>query len=149
MLIKPDTKYSGTVRPGSTLIGTETGTIGYQVMLTCEDGDTFFIIWLTEKNRQRAIKAFEVLEVSAAKLSQPLFLEADLGRIIEGKEISFGTREDTYKGKTSVKVAWIGKKSEGSLSKDAATFFKKLPPAQDVSNQDNEIPTDAEDPIPF
>ena len=155
MSLKPDHKYSGIVRPGSCLIESQTGTLGYQVMLDCEDGETYFIIWMTEKNRQKAIRAFEALEVPMTKLNQPLFLEADLGRIIEGKEISFGTRENTYKGRTSIQVAWIGKKSEGTLSKDAAKFFNKSPSQQGMSTQenlnyvgDNPLPPE-DDSVPF
>ena len=140
MPIKPEMKYNGTVRGGSSLIYSQTDTMGYQVMLDCEDGQTFFIIWFTEKNRQRATKAFEALGIPVGKLSDPLFFDNELGQIIEGKELSFGTREETYKGKTSVKVIWIGKKSEGSLAKDAATFFKKLPEQQDESNREDDIP---------
>lgn len=48
--LRPDEKYQGRVREGSALIESQGGTLGYQVMLECEDGRTFFTIWITEKN---------------------------------------------------------------------------------------------------
>jgi len=126
MGIKADWKYNGTVRAGSGLVESGTGTPSYQVMLTCEDGDTSFQIWLTEKNKERATKAFETLGVPADKLKDAQFFEYEMGGIIEGVEVSFGTREEEYRGKRTVKVAWIGKPSAalaGSLSSAAAAFF--------------------------
>ena len=61
MSIKADTKYNGVVAPGSQLYETQTGTLGYQVMLECPDGPTSFVIWLTQKNRERARRYFEAL----------------------------------------------------------------------------------------
>ncbi len=63
MSIKADTKYYGVVAPGSQLYETQTGTLGYQVMLECPDGPTSFVIWLTQKNRERARRYCEVLGV--------------------------------------------------------------------------------------
>src|SRR5512136_1732926 len=60
MSIKADTKYNGIVAPGSQLYETQTGTLGYQVMLECPDRPTSFAIWLTQRNRKRARKYFEV-----------------------------------------------------------------------------------------
>lgn len=51
MNIKADARYNGIVAPGSQLYETQTGTLGYQVMLECADGSTSFVIWLTQKNR--------------------------------------------------------------------------------------------------
>jgi len=35
MSLRADTKYNGIVAPGSQLYETQTGTLGYQVMLEC------------------------------------------------------------------------------------------------------------------
>ena len=40
MSVKADTKYNGVVAPQSQLYETQTGTLGYQVMLECADGAT-------------------------------------------------------------------------------------------------------------
>jgi hypothetical protein len=122
-MIKADCKYNGTVAPGSALYETQTGTLGYQVMLECPEGSTSFVIWLTDKNRERARKYFEILGVDFAMLKDPGYIEYQLGLDIEGREVSFGTKDEEYNGKHSVKVVWIGKKSDPNLSRSAARFF--------------------------
>lgn len=122
-MIKADSRYNGTVAPGSALYETQTGTLGYQVMLECPEGSTSFVIWLTDKNRQRARKYFEVLGVDADRLKDPSYIEYQLGLDIEGREVSFGTRDEEYNGKRSVKVVWIGRKSDPNCSRSAARFF--------------------------
>jgi hypothetical protein len=123
MSVKADTKYNGTVGPGSALYETQTGTLGYQVMLECADGSTSFVIWLTQKNRERARKYFEVLGIDPELLRDPGYIEYQLGMDIEGREVSFGTKDEEYQGKHSVKVVWIGKRSDPNLSRSAARFF--------------------------
>jgi hypothetical protein len=123
MTVKADMKYNGTVSPGSQLYETQTGTLGYQVMLECVDGSTSFVIWLTQKNRERARKYFEVLGIDPELLKDPGYIEYQLGLDIEGREVSFGTKDEEYQGKHSVKVVWIGRKSDPNLSRSAARFF--------------------------
>ena len=149
MSIYPDTKYNGKVGPGSCLVEYKSGTVGYQINITCKDGDTTFVIWLTEKNHERAEKYFEILGVRLDLLKDPNYVDFQLPQDIEGKEISFGTKEEEYNGKKSVKVAWIGKKSEEKLSNAAARFFGSTiaePPTK-VLVQSGEQITD--DDIPF
>ena len=122
-MIKPDCRYNGTVAPGSQLYETQTGTLGYQVMLECMEGATSFVIWLTDKNRERARKYFEILGVGEAMLRDPGYIEYQLGLDIEGREVSFGTKDEEYNGKHNVKVVWIGRKSDPNLSRCAARFF--------------------------
>ena len=123
MSIKAETKYNGVVAPGSQLYETQTGTLGYQVMLECTDGPTSFVIWRTQKNRDRARKYFEVLGVDPDLLKDSGYIEYQLGLDIEGREVSFGTKDEEYNGKHSVKVVWIGKRSDPNLSRSAARFF--------------------------
>ena len=85
MSLRADVKYNGIVAPGSQLYETQTGTLGYQVMLECEDGPTSFVIWLTQKNRERARRYFEVLGVDPAHLKDPGYIEYQLGLDIEGR----------------------------------------------------------------
>jgi hypothetical protein len=122
-MIKSDCRYSGTVAPGSALYETQTGTLGYQVMLECAEGSTSFVIWLTDKNKERARKYFEVLGVDPEKLRDSSYIEYQLALDIEGKEVSFGTKDEEYNGKHSVKVVWIGRKSDPNLSRSAARYF--------------------------
>ncbi len=138
MNVKADTKYNGTVGPGSLLYETQTGTLGYQVMLECADGSTSFVIWLTQKNRERAKKCFEVLGIDPELLKDPGYIEYQMGLDIEGREVSFGTKDEEYNGRHNVKVVWIGKKSDPNLSRSAARFFG-------AAIADSEIPGD----IPF
>ena len=123
MSIKAETKYNGVVAPGSQLYETQTGTLGYQVMLECDDGPTSFVIWLTQKNRDRARRYFEVLGVDPDLLKDSGYIEYQLGLDIEGREVSFGTKDEEFNGRQSVKVVWIGRKSDPNLSRSAARFF--------------------------
>ncbi len=123
MSVKAETKYNGIVGPGSQLYESQTGSLGYQVMLECPDGSTSFVIWLTQKNRERSKKYFEVLGVDAELLKDPGYIEYQLGMDIEGREVSFGTKDEEYNGRHSVKVVWIGKKSDPNLSRSAARYF--------------------------
>ena len=123
MSVKADTKYNGIVAPGSQLYETQTGTLGYQVMLECDDGPTSFVIWLTQKNRERAHRFFEVLGVDPEQLKDSSYIEYQLGLDIEGRELCFGTKEEEYNGKRSVKVVWIGKRPDPNLSRSAARYF--------------------------
>ena len=109
--------------PGSQLYETQTGTLGYQVMLECADGSTSFVIWLTQKNRERARRYFEALGVDPELLKDSGYIEYQLGLDIEGREVSFGTKDEEYNGRHSVKVVWIGKRSDPNLSRSAARFF--------------------------
>jgi len=119
MSIKAETKYNGVVAPGSQLYETQTGTLGYQVMLECDDGPTSFVIWLTLKNRDRARRYIAVLGVDPDLLKDSGYIEYQLGLDIEGREVSFGTKDEEYSGKHSVKVVWIGKRSDPNLSRSA------------------------------
>lgn len=144
------TKYNGVVGSGSTMMESQSGTVGFQVMLTCEDGDTIFTIWLTEDARKGAERSFKALGVDLEKLKDPNYLEYNLGQDIEGREVSFEIKEDTYKGKTSLKVLWIGKKSEGKPAQAAAMFFggKVVEPVE-PARATGGLPQDPEDDIPF
>ena len=135
-MIKADCKYNGTVAPGSALYETQTGTLGYQVMLECPEGSTTFVIWLTDKNRDRARKYFEILGVDSAMLKDPGYIEYQLGLDIEGRELSFGTKDEEYNGKRSVKVVWIGRKSDPNLSRSAARFFGAAIGGENVGSSD-------------
>ncbi len=123
MSLKADFRYNGTVAPGSQLYETQNGTLGYQVMLDCIDGAASFVIWLTQKNRERAKRFFEALDVDSEKLKDPGYIEYRLGLDIEGREVSFGTKDEEFNGRHSVKVVWIGRKSDPNLSRSAARFF--------------------------
>jgi hypothetical protein len=123
MSLKADHKYQGRISPGSSLTESQTGTLSFQVMIECEDGDTFFPIWLTEKNREKAKKQFEIIGADTSKLNNANYLDMELAVSIVGKEISFGTKEEEYNGKRSIKVSWIGKKSDPNLARGAASFF--------------------------
>ncbi|MBM3789491.1 MAG: hypothetical protein FJW35_03965 [Acidobacteria bacterium] len=92
-------------------------------MLECPDGSTSFVIRLTQKNCERARRYFEVLGVDPEQLKNPGYIEYQLGLDIEGRQVSFGTKEEEYNGRHSMKVVWIGKRSDPNLSRSAAPFF--------------------------
>lgn len=147
MAIKSDTKYAGTVRSGSSLIETQTGSLGFQVMLACSDGETSFTIWLTEKNIARARKVFtDSLGIPAEKLRNGPYVQNQLATDITGREVSFGTKTEEYNGKKSIKVAWLGKKSASasgeSLGSAAARLFAGGPKEDADPITDDDLPDD-------
>jgi len=152
MGLKPEHRYNGVVGPNSQLITTQRGSLGYQVNLVCEDGETCFVIWLTEKNRSRALGYFAVLGVPADKLQSKTYFDLQLGLDIEGREISFGTQVEEYNGESKIKVAWIGKKAAENPAAEAAAFFSgkaSAPSAPVASSAGGNGRTVPEDEIPF
>jgi len=148
MSIKADHKYQGEVGTGSCLIETQSGTVGYQVQLTCDDGDTSFMIWLTAKNKDRAAKYFEVLGVDPENLKSHNYFDSQLAQDIEGVRVSFTTKEEEYNGKKSIKVGWMGKPSAGAnVASAAAAFFGGEVPVVQPKPPDGPGITD--DDIPF
>lgn len=147
MTLRADQKYNGVIAPGSSLYETQTGSLGYQIQIESPDGSTSFTIWLTEKNRERAKKYFSILGVDEDKLQSQSYIENQLALDIEGKAISFGTKDEEYNGKHSIKVVWIGKKTDPNLARGAARFFGGNEPLLPLDNpkapaeiDDNEIP---------
>jgi hypothetical protein len=150
MGIKADHKYHGKVALGSELIESQSGSLGYQVMLECEDGATSYIVWLTAKNRERAAKTFtEALGVPEERLTDQSYIENRLSSDIAGREVTFVTEEEEYKGKSRIKVAWLFKRSSssgGNPAKAAAAFFGGKSSKPEAVTPDNPI---TDDDIPF
>lgn len=143
MPIRADEKYNGTVDVGSELVESQNGTLGYRVNLECEDGRTFFTIWITEKNREHAEKNFAALGVSMEKLRTPGYIDQQLGQDIVDRAVTFGTKEEEYNGKTRVKVAWIGRQSaavDGGKAATVTAFFGGAPVALSTPITDDDIP---------
>jgi hypothetical protein len=144
MALQADRKYNGTIAANSALCESQTGTMSFNINIECDGEETQFPIWLTEKNRAKATKYFEIIGADMAKLSSQAYLEYELPVNIVGKEISFGTKDDEYNGKKRVKVAWIGKKTDPNLARGAASFFGGAPATADTGHDrpidDTDIP---------
>jgi hypothetical protein len=105
-------------------------------MIECPEGATSFVIWLTDKNRERARRYFEILGVDPAMLKDPGYIEYQMGLDIEGREVCFGTKDEEYNGKHNVKVVWIGRKSDPNLSRSAARFFGAAIGGENIGRSD-------------
>lgn len=149
MALKPDWKYNGTVGPNSSFITTQRGSLGYQVNLICEDGETSFVIWLTEKNRKRAAGYFAVLGVLEDNLKSKSYVEFQMALDIEGREVSFGTQVEEYNGKQQIKVSWIGKKSTENPAAEAAAFFSGDGGSSGAGASEPSAPAAKDEEIPF
>jgi hypothetical protein len=142
-MLKANCKYNAVVTGGG-LFEAGTGTMGYQVFLKCEDGETDYTIWLTTKNRDggRIEKDFKTLGVPISTLKTAEGIHS-IGDAITGREVSFGTALDVYKDKERIKVVWIGEKrpeSSGDLFADAAAFMGGAPAPIRNDLPDEEIP---------
>ena len=143
-MLKPDTRYTGTIVDGG-IYEANSGTLGYQLLLNCEDGSTDYVIWLTPKNKEKAEKAFVSLGIDPKALRSETGIEG-IASQLAGMEVVFGTREEEYQGKKRVKVLWVGKPkgvtdlSVGNPIARAAAFFADEPKATQGSLDDEAVP---------
>jgi hypothetical protein len=144
MAIKADMKYNGKIAEGSYFYYSSQGSLALNIRLECEDGTISFPLWLTEKNKERAVKTLTSLGADPAKLGNQNYLDNELPGVITGKEVSFGTKEETYNDKTTIKVSWIGKATDPNVVRGAASFFGGggAPTAKDRADEitDDDIP---------
>lgn len=155
-MIRADQVYQGHVGPGCKLIeSSKSKTPGFQIFLQCADGDIDYIIWITPKNKARAIRDFEVLGVEASALSSRQFILYQLPQQIGGKEVAFGTKSEVWQEQSRVKVAWIGKPGAGDeevLATNVAKLFADAAGAPSAAEQPQAPPPTDEEPeddIPF
>lgn len=116
-------KYIGTIREGSNAFESQRGTPGFQVMLRCEDGDTDFVIWLTERNRENAARYFQTIGADMSRLENENYIQYELPAAIVGVPVAFSMKDETFNNETRLKCAWIGRPSTGRPEKQVATFF--------------------------
>ena len=144
MSLKPDTRYTGTIVDGG-IYEANSGTLGYQLLLSCEDGSTDFVIWLTPKSKEKAEKTFIALGIDPKALRSETGIEG-IASQLAGMEVVFGTREEEYQGKRRVKVSWVGKPKEGAasagspLARAAAFFADDSAPKQATLGDDEAVP---------
>jgi len=113
-MLAPDSKYNGTVTRGD-WIESAKGTQGFQVDIETADGDVIsHVLWLTEKTQEYFARDMKTLGVTAEKLRSGSYLTHELPSAVCGREITFGTKEEEYKGEFRTKVAWIGEKRESN-----------------------------------
>ena len=139
MSFHPDQRYTGTVARGA-LIESAKGTPGFEIQMECDEGVMFHTIWITPKTKEYALKDFAVLDVTESQLANASFLANELPLMVVGKPISFGTKEEEYKGVSKVKCAWIGKPkapASSSLEKSVAMMFGG---SADDADPEEEIP---------
>lgn len=149
MSLRADTRYTGTVERG-TLVESQKGTPGFELLFECDEGTMVHTIWLTPATIEKgyAQKDFAVFDVTEDQLQSESFLRDQLPSIIVGKPVTFGTKEEEYKGEVKVKCAWIGKPkapTAATLEGSVAAMFRgdKAPsapvaPAQTI--EDDDIP---------
>lgn len=144
MSVKAEKKYAGEIMEGAYFYYTSKGSLSFNIPIKCEDGTITFDLWLTDKNKERATKTLEMLGADKDKLSNQNYLEDKLPSMIVGKKISFGTNLETYNGKDTVKVVWIGKPTDPNVARGAASFFGggSTETPEDISRpiDDNDIP---------
>jgi hypothetical protein len=139
MPLKADQKYDGKIAEGSYFAYSASGNLALYIRLECIDGSSSFPLWLTEKNREKAIKTLVSLGADAGKLSDQNYLDYELVPLITGKEVTFGTREETYQGKSSIKVSWIGKRTDPNVARGAAKFFSNTNTDSNATPKQGEI----------
>ena len=140
-MLRPDTRYTGTIVDGG-IYEANSGTLGYQLLLDCEDGATDFVIWLTPKSKEKAEKTFVALGIDPKALRSETGIEG-IASQLAGMEVVFGTREEEYLGKKRVKVFWVDKPKEGGASAGsplarAAAFFAEPGAAKSAPSDDSD-----------
>jgi len=134
-------RYTGRVTRAK-LTESQKGTPGFEILIECEEGAMTHTIWITAKNIDRAVKDFAVFDVSEEMLDSETFLRDVLPEKIIGKLVTFGTKEETYQDKTSIKCAWINKGRDASESLEAsvAGIFRAAKKAENADFEDGDIP---------
>lgn len=148
MSVKPNQRYIGTVAAGSGFFeAMQKGTPGFQVLINTDDGATEYTIWLTTKTKEsgNAARDFKTLGVSMEQLKDRAFRE-NLGKRIEGTELSLETFLDSYQGKDRVKVRWIAPATGGTTLDEAVASFFGDAPKQPSSYA---VPPVDDDDVPF
>lgn len=107
MALRADSRYTGEVTQGKWM-ESQKGTLGFQLMLECEEGGISHTIWVTEKNKEKAAESFAAIGVTKEQLQNASFLRNEMPTAVVGQPVTFGTKEEEYNGKTRVVVSWIG-----------------------------------------
>lgn len=151
MGVQADKTYSGTVEAGAKMITSKMkGTLGFQVTLSCRDGEIDHTIWITSSTRERVEKTFyEVFGVDKVRLQDAEFVSTKLAEFITGKQVEFTTIEQEHNGNYKTVVQWLNPPSSGGGgSGDAVSmaveFFggkpapalKDFPPATPITDDD-------------
>lgn len=122
-------RYTGRVVEGRLYESSVNKTPGFQIILDTEDGTIDYTIWLTQKNREKALRDFDTLGVAAGALTDRNFLTFQLPQVVVGREVAFEPKDEEYpkgSGKFSTKVPWIGKPgsaTEEELAQSVAALF--------------------------
>lgn len=150
MSLRADTRYTGTVARG-TLVESGKGTPGFELLFECEEGSMVHTIWLTAATIDKgyAQKDFAVFDVTEEQLQSESFLRDELPLAIVGKPVTFGTKEEEYKGEVKVKCAWIGKPkapTAATLEGSVAAMFRGEKAGTALASPDPEF---TDDDIPF
>lgn len=154
MAHRADEKYLGTVTGARLIESAGKGTPGLE--LTIEEAQTgdmiLHTIWLSPKSAEYAARDLETLGVTEAMRKDASFWSYKVSEVLPGTQIEYGTRAEEWKGKTTVKVAWIGKPrasstmgSRGLANAAAALFGGEDKPDTKAENlaapiTDDEIP---------
>lgn len=152
MAVKANTTYEAVITGGG-LYEANSGSLGYQLMLSTADGDTDYTIWLTQKTKDNGsvAKAFDILGVPLSDLASVAKINA-IDAKIKGKKVNIVTKEETFKDKTLVKVQWLnawkptGINTGKAPAARVAELFKGF-----ASSEQTNLPTDeaASDEVPF
>lgn len=152
MSLRADSRYTGEVTRG-TLVESAKGTPGFEIMIECDEGTMIHTIWITPKTIEYAVKDFAIFDVTEEQLGRESFLRDELPLTIVGKPVTFGTKEEVYKGEAKVKCAWLGKPKgptsatlEGSV---AAMFRGEAAPVARAEVKAPGDPSILDDDIPF
>lgn len=106
-MFEADQRYPVTIASATMTESASKGTPGIELRLESADGGKIWhTLWLTEGTRPHVAKTLAELGVDKAMLASPAFWD-DPGEALNGKDASIVTEEDTYNGKTRVRVKWL------------------------------------------
>lgn len=114
-----DREYDGSIIHAATIFS-QSGTCGIQVTLEAEPGNIDHVFWLTDKTSERVKADLKKLGCTDAELMSETALE-NIGQILSGRECRFTTVEETYQGKTKIKVRFVNPRRGTGQTSAAAT----------------------------
>lgn len=105
MPIEANMKYIVGVTSAQTTKSKE-GTLGLHVVFTCDEGSIEDTLWCTEGAKEKTKKSLTAMGVPVAVLSTAEFWRNPFP-VLKNSKAQIVTEEDSYNGKTRVRVKWI------------------------------------------
>jgi hypothetical protein len=149
-MLRADMRYDGEITSADWM-ESNGGTPGLSVNLDTPDGDGMsHVFWASPKALKGFKEQMKKFGFTEEQLASGSFMQHELPGQLVGREVTFGTKSETYNNRTQVKVHWIGPRraasDERGIGYAVAAMFGGKDEPEDVKAPSHPI---ADDDIPF